>query len=63
VLGGEMIRGLDAPRLRVVLTEVLSGERRDLRRAVEGPRLVEPEGAPHTAEGEGSARARAGSAG
>jgi hypothetical protein len=58
-----MIRGLDAPRLRVVLTEVLSGERRDLRRAVEGPRLVDSESAPHAAEGEGSPRARTGSAG
>jgi hypothetical protein len=64
VLGGEMIRGLDAPRLRVVLTEVLSGERRDLKRAVEGPpRLVDPESAPHAAEGEGSPRARTGSVG
>jgi diadenylate cyclase len=42
VLGGEMIRGLDAPRLRVVLTEVLTGERRELRTLGEGPRLVEP---------------------
>jgi len=67
VLGGEMIRGLDAPRLRVVLTEVLSGERSDLRQALEGPRLVES--APGGAEGEARdaadapPRARAGSAG
>jgi uncharacterized protein (TIGR00159 family) len=61
VLGGEMIRGLDAPRLRVVLTEVLSGERRDLRRALDGPRLHDAESPTHAAEGEGSAsRARAG---
>jgi uncharacterized protein (TIGR00159 family) len=30
VLGGEMMRGLDAPRLRVVLREILAGERREL---------------------------------
>ncbi len=30
VLGGEMLRGLDAPRLRVVLREVLGGERKEL---------------------------------
>jgi DNA integrity scanning protein DisA with diadenylate cyclase activity len=30
VMAGEMIHGLDAPRLRVVLRDVLSGERRDL---------------------------------
>jgi uncharacterized protein (TIGR00159 family) len=30
VLGGQMLRGLDAPRLRVVLREVLGGERKEL---------------------------------
>lgn len=30
VLGGEMLRGLDAPRLRVVLRDVLGGERSEL---------------------------------
>ncbi len=35
VLGGEMLRGLDAPRLRVVLREVLSGERKELPEASE----------------------------
>jgi diadenylate cyclase len=30
VLGGELLRGLDAPRLRVVLREVLGGERKEL---------------------------------
>jgi uncharacterized protein (TIGR00159 family) len=30
VLGGEMIQGLDAPRLRAVLRDILSGERSDL---------------------------------
>jgi diadenylate cyclase len=31
VLGGQMVRGLDAPRLRVALREILAGERTDLR--------------------------------
>ncbi|MGH0029539.1 MAG: diadenylate cyclase CdaA [Myxococcota bacterium] len=31
VLGGEMVQGLDAARLRVTLREILSGERTDLR--------------------------------
>ncbi|MEE8164542.1 MAG: DNA integrity scanning protein DisA nucleotide-binding domain protein, partial [Myxococcota bacterium] len=35
VLGGEMLRGLDAPRLRVVLREILSGERKELPEASE----------------------------
>jgi len=30
VMGGEMMRGLDGPRLRVVLRETLGGERREL---------------------------------
>jgi diadenylate cyclase len=30
VMGGEMAMGLDAPRLRVILRDILSGERRDL---------------------------------
>jgi len=30
VMGGEMMRGLDAPRLRVVLRDILAGERREL---------------------------------
>jgi len=30
VLGGEMLRGLDAPRLRVVLRDILGGERKEL---------------------------------
>jgi uncharacterized protein (TIGR00159 family) len=68
VLGGDMIRGLDAPRLRVVLTEVLSGERRDLRQAGEGPRLVEsaaPDADVVAPAGQAAAapRARTGSAG
>jgi uncharacterized protein (TIGR00159 family) len=31
VMGGEMVQGLDAPRLRVALREILGGERSDLR--------------------------------
>ncbi len=31
VMGGEITRGLDAPELRVVLQDILAGERRDLR--------------------------------
>jgi uncharacterized protein (TIGR00159 family) len=30
VMGGEMVQGLDAPRLRIALREILSGERKDL---------------------------------
>ena len=30
VMAGEMMHGLDAPRLRVVLRDVMSGERREL---------------------------------
>ena len=35
VLGGELLRGLDAPRLRVVLREVLGGERKELPEAAD----------------------------
>ena len=42
VLSGELVRALDAPRLRVILRDVLSGTRRDLTIAPEGaPRPVE----------------------
>jgi uncharacterized protein (TIGR00159 family) len=48
VLGGEMIQGLDAPRLRAVLRDILSGARSDLRHLgelrIEAPQP--PEGAP-----------------
>jgi hypothetical protein len=30
VMGGEMMPGLDAPTLRVVLRDIMAGERRDL---------------------------------
>lgn len=35
VLGGDLLRGLDAPRLRVVLRDVLGGERKELPAASE----------------------------
>ena len=35
VLGGEMLRGLEAPQLRVVLRDVLGGERKELPEAGE----------------------------
>ncbi len=35
VLGGELLRGLDAPRLRVVLRDILGGERKELPEASE----------------------------
>ncbi|MFP6655292.1 MAG: DNA integrity scanning protein DisA nucleotide-binding domain protein, partial [Myxococcota bacterium] len=35
MLAGQMLRGLDAPRLRVVLREILSGERKELPDAAE----------------------------
>ena len=41
VLGGEMLRGLDAPRLRVVLREVLGGERTELPEAGEAAARVD----------------------
>lgn len=41
VLGGDMLRGLDAPRLRVVLREILGGERKELPEASEITRGLE----------------------
>jgi uncharacterized protein (TIGR00159 family) len=41
VMGGEMIRALDAPRLRVVLRDILAGERRDLPEIAEVSRRLE----------------------
>src|SRR5262249_35436898 len=52
VLGGEMLRGLDAPRLRVVLREILSGERKELPEAADAVERIEP------AEGREPGRAR-----
>lgn len=53
VLGGEMLRGLDAPRLRVVLREVLGGERKEL------PEASEVTGRLEVAEDPGSGQANA----
>jgi diadenylate cyclase len=41
VLGGEMLRSLDAPRLRVVLREILGGERKELPEAADAAGRVE----------------------
>jgi len=40
-MGGEMIRGLDAPQLREVLRDILSGERRDLKTSAPPERRLE----------------------
>ena len=55
VLGGEMLRGLDAPQLRVVLRDVLGGELKEL------PEVLEATGRLEVAEGTaGSGQASAG---
>ena len=41
VLGGQMLRELDAPQLRVILRDVLSGERKELPDASEIKRGLE----------------------
>jgi uncharacterized protein (TIGR00159 family) len=41
VMGGQMLRGLDAPRLRVVLRDILAGERRELPQSSDGSRPLE----------------------
>ena len=43
VLGGEMVQGVDAPRLRVALREILAGERSNLRDLGELTVAAEPE--------------------
>ena len=53
VLGGEMLRGLDAPRLRVVLREILGGERKEL------PLEAEVSSRLEIAEGSGAGHASA----
>lgn len=53
VLGGEMLQGLDAPQLRVVLRDVLGGELKEL------PELSEVSGVLEVAEESGSGRATA----
>ncbi len=54
VLGGELLRGLDAPRLRVVLREILGGERKEL------PEPAEVTGRLEIAEGHEAGQASAG---
>jgi diadenylate cyclase len=64
VLGGEMLRGLDAPRLRVVLRHILAGERVDLAHFSESGQtgeLVKPE-TPKAVEAGREAREDEGSA-
>jgi diadenylate cyclase len=56
VLGGEMIQGLDAPRLRAVLRDILSGERSDLHHLGE----ARPDAPAAAAEGTEEAEAGAG---
>ncbi|MHA7839047.1 MAG: diadenylate cyclase CdaA [bacterium] len=53
VLGGEMLRGLDAPRLRVVLRDILGGERKEL------PNEAEMLGGLEVAEGQEPGQATA----
>ena len=60
VLGGEMLQGLDAPRLRAVLRDILSGARSDLRHLGELRAEPAPEGgesAPAAARAESRADA------
>ena len=52
-LGGEMLRGLDAPRLRVVLREILGGERKEL------PEAGDASGRVDFADGREAGQARA----
>lgn len=47
-MAGEMMRGLDAPQLREVLRDVLSGERRDLKDQIEPERHLEIADAPRS---------------
>jgi hypothetical protein len=41
-LGGAMVQGLDAPRLRALLRDILNGERRDLLDIPDADLAVEP---------------------
>ena len=60
VLGGEMVQGLDGPRLRVALREILSGERNDLRNLGELTVAAEPEPEPEAESEEQAGEADAG---
>ncbi len=44
VMGGDMIRDLDAPRLRAILREILGGSHRKLASLAEVSTSVDPEG-------------------
>jgi len=50
VMGGEMMRGLDGPRLRVVLRDILAGDRRELPSSAEVQRPFEVAEAPDSDE-------------
>jgi uncharacterized protein (TIGR00159 family) len=65
VMSGEIARNLDPPQLRVILRDVLTGERRKLSGASETLRIAEPEPAPaaEPASKETSAPAQARSVG
>jgi len=65
VMGGEIVSGLDTPRLRVVLRDILSGERRELPGSSEILRGIEggDEPAEPKARADGAAPAPARSAG
>jgi uncharacterized protein (TIGR00159 family) len=56
VMGGQMVSGLDAPRLRVALRDILTGQRRELPPAGEIARPLEV--AESGERGSGSARTR-----
>jgi uncharacterized protein (TIGR00159 family) len=60
VMRGEMVQELDAPRLRVVLREILSGERRDLEGLAGGPasETAEDESAEQSGDSKSVIRAR-----
>jgi diadenylate cyclase len=65
VMSGEIERDLDPPQLRVILRDVLTGERRELSGASETLRVAEPEPTPaaEPASKETSAPAQARSVG
>ena len=58
VLGGEMVQNLDAPRLRVVLTDILSSDRGELPASAAGPSDAEGRPALATSEGADAIQAR-----
>ena len=58
VLGGEMVQNLDAPRLRVVLTDILSSDRGELPASAAGPIEAEGRAALATSEGADAIQAR-----